>query len=202
MSDERAAALDLARTCARHGATMAQVVDLRFHRWDALESDDNLGDFSLGMLAVVRGHLPAAKAQLKSVHGGDDTVSKIEYQLLTASIARLATLGAKSLFLEVEAEGTGQRLVAFDVLGSGVGERVLVAQGLKVAARGANPGMAALAGTILLLMVSATIASIVAASPARMEPTTSTGAPPFMSAARQANPSRVERANGGWSRSA
>jgi tetratricopeptide (TPR) repeat protein len=88
MSDERAAALDLARTCARHGATMAQVVDLRFHRWDALESDDNLGDFSLGMLAVVRGHLPAAKAQLKSVHGGDDTVSKIEYQLLTASIAR------------------------------------------------------------------------------------------------------------------
>jgi ethanolamine utilization protein EutN len=32
-------------------------------------------------------------------------------------------------FLEVEAEGSGQRLIAFDVLGSGVGERVLVAQG-------------------------------------------------------------------------
>jgi ethanolamine utilization protein EutN len=32
-------------------------------------------------------------------------------------------------FLEVEAEGSGARLIAFDVLGSGVGERVLVAQG-------------------------------------------------------------------------
>ena len=37
-------------------------------------------------------------------------------------------------FLEVEAERTGQRLVAFDVLGSGVGERVLVAQGSVAAA--------------------------------------------------------------------
>lgn len=32
-------------------------------------------------------------------------------------------------FLEVEVEGSGDRLVAFDVLGSGHGERVLVAQG-------------------------------------------------------------------------
>ena len=32
-------------------------------------------------------------------------------------------------FLEVETEGSGQRLIAFDVLGSGVGERVLIAQG-------------------------------------------------------------------------
>ena len=37
-------------------------------------------------------------------------------------------------FLEVEAEGTGQRLIAFDVLGSGVGERVLVTQGSVAAA--------------------------------------------------------------------
>jgi ethanolamine utilization protein EutN len=37
-------------------------------------------------------------------------------------------------FLEVEAEGSGQRLIAFDVLGSGVGERVLVAQGSVAAA--------------------------------------------------------------------
>jgi ethanolamine utilization protein EutN len=37
-------------------------------------------------------------------------------------------------FLEVEAEGTGQRLIAFDVLGSGVGEHVLVAQGSVAAA--------------------------------------------------------------------
>ncbi len=37
-------------------------------------------------------------------------------------------------FLEIEADGTGQRLVAFDVLGSGVGERVLVAQGSVAAA--------------------------------------------------------------------
>lgn len=32
-------------------------------------------------------------------------------------------------FLEVEVTGSGERLVAFDVLGSGWGERVLVAQG-------------------------------------------------------------------------
>jgi ethanolamine utilization protein EutN len=32
-------------------------------------------------------------------------------------------------FLEVEADGSGSRMIAFDVLGSGVGERVLVAQG-------------------------------------------------------------------------
>jgi ethanolamine utilization protein EutN len=31
--------------------------------------------------------------------------------------------------LEVEVEGSGDRLVAFDVLGSGHGERVLIAQG-------------------------------------------------------------------------
>jgi len=40
----------------------------------------------------------------------------------------------KGAFLEVEAEGSGQRFVAFDVLGSGVGERVLVAQGSVAAA--------------------------------------------------------------------
>src|SRR5262249_61450416 len=32
-------------------------------------------------------------------------------------------------FLEVEVEGSGERLVAFDVLGSGHGERGLIAQG-------------------------------------------------------------------------
>jgi ethanolamine utilization protein EutN len=32
-------------------------------------------------------------------------------------------------FLEVEPDGFGSRLIAFDVLGSGVGERVLIAQG-------------------------------------------------------------------------
>ena len=37
---------------------------------------------------------------------------------------RLAEL-PNGAFLEVEAEGSGQRLIAFDVLGSGVGERVL-----------------------------------------------------------------------------
>ena len=46
---------------------------------------------------------------------------------------RLAGLPSGA-FLEVEAEGSGQRLVAFDVLGSGVGERVLVAQGSVAAA--------------------------------------------------------------------
>jgi ethanolamine utilization protein EutN len=46
---------------------------------------------------------------------------------------RLAQI-PKGAFLEVEAEGSGQRFVAFDVLGSGVGERVLVAQGSVAAA--------------------------------------------------------------------
>jgi ethanolamine utilization protein EutN len=46
---------------------------------------------------------------------------------------RLAEL-PNGAFLEVETEGSGQRLVAFDVLGSGVGERVLVAQGSVAAA--------------------------------------------------------------------
>ena len=32
-------------------------------------------------------------------------------------------------FLEVEADGSGSRMIAFDVLGSGVGERVLITQG-------------------------------------------------------------------------
>ena len=41
---------------------------------------------------------------------------------------RLAEL-PNGAFLEVETEGTGQRLIAFDVLGSGAGERVLIAQG-------------------------------------------------------------------------
>ena len=44
------------------------------------------------------------------------------------STRRLAEI-PNGAFLEVEAEGTGQRFVAFDVLGSGVGERVLIAQG-------------------------------------------------------------------------
>jgi ethanolamine utilization protein EutN len=37
-------------------------------------------------------------------------------------------------FLELQLEGSGSRLVAFDVLGSGIGERVLVAQGSVAAA--------------------------------------------------------------------
>jgi ethanolamine utilization protein EutN len=49
------------------------------------------------------------------------------------STRRLAEL-PNGAFLEVEAEGSGTRLVAFDVLGSGVGERVLVAQGSVAAA--------------------------------------------------------------------
>ncbi len=49
------------------------------------------------------------------------------------STRRLAEI-PHGAFLEVEADGTGARLVAFDVLGSGVGERVLVAQGSVAAA--------------------------------------------------------------------
>lgn len=32
-------------------------------------------------------------------------------------------------FLEVEVDGSGSRMIAFDVLGSGIGERVLITQG-------------------------------------------------------------------------
>ena len=46
---------------------------------------------------------------------------------------RLAEL-PNGAFLEVEVDGTGTRLVAFDVLGSGVGEHVLVATGSVAAA--------------------------------------------------------------------
>ncbi len=42
-------------------------------------------------------------------------------------------------FLEVEVEGGGPRLVAFDVLGSGIGERVLVATGSVAAAYFPDP---------------------------------------------------------------
>ena len=49
------------------------------------------------------------------------------------STRRLAEI-PNGAFLEVEAEGSGTRLVAFDVLGSGLGERVLVAQGSVAAA--------------------------------------------------------------------
>jgi ethanolamine utilization protein EutN len=49
------------------------------------------------------------------------------------STRRLAEI-PNGAFLEVEAEGSGTRFVAFDVLGSGVGERVLVAQGSVAAA--------------------------------------------------------------------
>lgn len=44
------------------------------------------------------------------------------------STKRIAGLPSGA-FLEVEVTGSGERLVAFDVLGSGRGERVLVAQG-------------------------------------------------------------------------
>ncbi len=49
-------------------------------------------------------------------------------------------------FLEVEAEDSKAKLVAFDVLGSGIGERVLVAQGSVAAAwfPGAPPPVDAL----------------------------------------------------------
>ena len=42
-------------------------------------------------------------------------------------------------FLEVEVESGGARLVAFDVLGSGLGERVLIATGSVAAAHFPSP---------------------------------------------------------------
>ena len=37
--------------------------------------------------------------------------------------------GLPGALLEVEVDGSGSRLIAFDVLGSGVGEHVLITQG-------------------------------------------------------------------------
>lgn len=42
-------------------------------------------------------------------------------------------------FLEIEVDGGGSRLVALDVLGSGIGERVLVATGSVAAAYFPDP---------------------------------------------------------------
>lgn len=47
---------------------------------------------------------------------------------------RLNDLPSGGAFLEVEVEGSGARLVAFDVLGAGVGELVLVSTGSVAAA--------------------------------------------------------------------
>jgi ethanolamine utilization protein EutN len=52
----------------------------------------------------------------------------------------------KGAFLEVEVEGTGTRMVAFDILGTGIGEHVLVATGSVAAAQfaGKTPPLDAL----------------------------------------------------------
>ena len=51
--------------------------------------------------------------------------------VVTASIWSTRQIAGlpKGAFLELEVPGTGAKLIAFDVLGSGVGEHVLVAQG-------------------------------------------------------------------------
>jgi ethanolamine utilization protein EutN len=49
------------------------------------------------------------------------------------SSRHLAELPAGA-FLEVELEGVDERVIAFDVLGSGVGERVLITRGSAAAA--------------------------------------------------------------------
>lgn len=90
MSDENARAHELAATCARNGASMAALIDLRFRRWGALAGDDSLSSFALGMLAAERGRIPAAKAQLKALRGPADTVSSIESSVLAAALARTA----------------------------------------------------------------------------------------------------------------
>ena len=88
MSDEVARAHEMATLCARSGATMSSLIDLRFRRWDALTGDDSLGSFALGMLAVDQERIPAAKTQLKTLQAGVDSVSTIETAVLTAAIAR------------------------------------------------------------------------------------------------------------------
>lgn len=90
MSDESARAHALAILCARHGASMGSIIDLRFRQWDALAKDDNVGSFALGMLALHRGDVPGAKTQLTAVRAGTDAVSTIETGLLRAGIARTA----------------------------------------------------------------------------------------------------------------
>ena len=88
MSDESAKAHAVARACERNGATMAQLVDVRFRNWGALAKDDNDGPFPLGMAAAARADEPAAIKEQKSLRGETDQVSRIEYALLGAAIAR------------------------------------------------------------------------------------------------------------------
>jgi len=97
MSQEAGRARDLAMLCARHGATMLQFVDLRFRRWDALEKDDNLSSFALGMLAAEEGRIPAAKTQLAVVREASDPKSTIEASVLGAEIARAAGNGDEEI---------------------------------------------------------------------------------------------------------
>jgi microcompartment protein CcmK/EutM len=88
-------------------------------------------------------------------------------------------------FLEVEVTGSGDRLVAFDVLGSGPGERVLVAQGS--VASGWLPDRPPVDALI--------IGSI-------DEPSPATGPAPAASAQRRAGKTRKEAGSARASRSA
>ena len=81
-------------------------------------------------------------------------------------------------FLEVEVTGSGDRLVAFDVLGSGQGEHVLVVQG-SVAA-GWLPGRPPVDALI--------IGSIDASEPAPTAPAGSAGSAKKAAPARKAKP--------------
>jgi ethanolamine utilization protein EutN len=71
-------------------------------------------------------------------------------------------------FLEVEAEGSGQRLIAFDVLGSGVGERVLIAQGSVAAAW--FPGQPPPVDALIIGSIDPPPAEPSRAEPSRAEP--------------------------------
>jgi ethanolamine utilization protein EutN len=77
--------------------------------------------------------------------------------------------------LEVEVAGSGERLVAFDVLGTGQGERVLVAQGSVAAGwlPGRPPVDALIIGAIDEPATPAATASASSAKPARKPGATS-----------------------------
>jgi ethanolamine utilization protein EutN len=83
------------------------------------------------------------------------------------STRRLAEI-PNGAFLEVEAEGTGQRFVAFDVLGSGVGERVLIAQGSVAAAW--FPGKPPPLDALIIGSIDEPAGGAPAAGPARATP--------------------------------
>jgi tetratricopeptide (TPR) repeat protein len=88
MSGEYERARTLATTCARGSAGMVATVDLRFRKWDALDRDRELGDFTGGMLLVHNGRLSLAAQRAQATRKSADDSAPIAEDVLDAALAR------------------------------------------------------------------------------------------------------------------